>query len=82
MIRTALPLAIALGVCLSGEMYSQASATLRGAREAYDNLEFAAAISGAQQALRERLSLQDQIVAQELLGRLVLAGEDRRGAAR
>ncbi len=47
---------------------AQENPTLRRAQEAYDELDFAGAITYARRALQERLSRGDRVIAYELLG--------------
>jgi hypothetical protein len=65
--RTGLLLFLLLG--LASAAFSQESATLREAQQAYEDLDFETAITRARQALDvERLTRDDRIVAYELLG--------------
>lgn len=64
----ALAAVIALGLTLGTPLRAQTSATLRRAADAYANLSYGEAIGLARQASRERLSLEEQARAYELLG--------------
>jgi len=66
-VRLLLVLGLGLAPALCAAQTVQ-NATLRKAQQAYDNLEFRPALSGAQAALRERLTGFERARAYELLG--------------